>query len=85
MIALNLLLSLPQAGVGSALVVAEHQGEFRRILQLSEQFAGFVMPCLGIHPVQVMSVSLEWQENRRLSHSATHSDCLDMMLVHSDI
>ena len=43
----------PQAGVGAVLAVAEHQEEFGRILQLSERFTDFVMPCLGVHPVQV--------------------------------
>ncbi|XP_071801501.1 putative deoxyribonuclease TATDN3 isoform X2 [Asterias amurensis] len=41
-----------KAGVGAVLAVAEHQEEFSRILQLSERFTDFVMPCLGIHPVQ---------------------------------
>nr|XP_054759163.1 putative deoxyribonuclease TATDN3 isoform X2 [Lytechinus pictus] len=42
-------------GVEAALVVAEHHGEFERILELSRNFPCFVLPCLGVHPVQGLS------------------------------
>ncbi|XP_041469818.1 putative deoxyribonuclease TATDN3 isoform X1 [Lytechinus variegatus] len=42
-------------GVEAALVVAEHHGEFERILELSRSFPCFVLPCLGVHPVQGLS------------------------------
>ena len=50
---------ISQAGVGAVLAVAEHQGEFSRILQLSEQYADFVVPCFGCSscPGIVISVS----------------------------
>uniref|UniRef100_A0A8C1RZ08 TatD DNase domain containing 3 n=1 Tax=Cyprinus carpio TaxID=7962 RepID=A0A8C1RZ08_CYPCA len=40
------------AGLVALLAVAEHAGEFEKIIQLSQRFPGFVMPCLGVHPVQ---------------------------------
>ncbi|XP_077194938.1 deoxyribonuclease TATDN3 isoform X3 [Paroedura picta] len=41
-----------QAKVLALIVVAEHSGEFERIIQLSERYPGFVFSCLGVHPVQ---------------------------------
>ncbi|CAN0400886.1 unnamed protein product [Lampetra fluviatilis] len=41
-----------KAGLVALVSVAEHHGEFARILELSERFPGFVLPCLGVHPVQ---------------------------------
>uniref|UniRef100_A0A8C2KK40 TatD DNase domain containing 3 n=1 Tax=Cyprinus carpio TaxID=7962 RepID=A0A8C2KK40_CYPCA len=41
-----------KAGLVALLAVAEHAGEFEKIIQLSQRFPGFVMPCLGVHPVQ---------------------------------
>lgn len=42
-----------QANVLAILAVAIRQTDFLRIMQLSSQYAGFVYPCMGIHPVQV--------------------------------
>uniref|UniRef100_A0A3B1JSY0 TatD DNase domain containing 3 n=2 Tax=Astyanax mexicanus TaxID=7994 RepID=A0A3B1JSY0_ASTMX len=41
-----------KSGVLALLAVAEHADEFEKIIQLSHRFPGFVMPCLGVHPVQ---------------------------------
>ncbi|XP_056111963.1 tatD DNase domain containing 3-like isoform X1 [Rhinichthys klamathensis goyatoka] len=41
-----------KAGLVALLAVAEHAGEFEKIIQLSQRFPGFIMPCLGVHPVQ---------------------------------
>ncbi|XP_008124034.2 putative deoxyribonuclease TATDN3 isoform X3 [Anolis carolinensis] len=32
--------------------VAEHSGDFEKIIHLSERYSGFVFGCLGIHPIQ---------------------------------
>ncbi|XP_051868584.1 putative deoxyribonuclease tatdn3 isoform X2 [Pristis pectinata] len=41
-----------KAGVLALVAVAEHAGEFERLIELSEKYSGFVLPCLGVHPVQ---------------------------------
>ncbi|XP_068795907.1 putative deoxyribonuclease TATDN3 isoform X8 [Struthio camelus] len=43
------------AAVAALVVVAEHAGEFARVAELAERFPGFVLPCLGVHPVQDLS------------------------------
>ncbi|XP_071380625.1 putative deoxyribonuclease TATDN3 isoform X1 [Centroberyx affinis] len=44
-----------KAGLLALLAVAEHAGEFDKIIQLSQRFPGFIFPCLGVHPVQEVS------------------------------
>ncbi|XP_068194845.1 tatD DNase domain containing 3-like isoform X2 [Antennarius striatus] len=44
-----------QAGLVALLAVAEHAGEFEKIIELSQRFRGFIFPCLGVHPVQQVS------------------------------
>ncbi|KAI1240582.1 hypothetical protein IHE44_0009011 [Lamprotornis superbus] len=44
-----------QAAVSALVVVSEQAGEFRSVVELSERFPGFVLPCLGVHPVQEVS------------------------------
>ncbi|XP_057715720.1 tatD DNase domain containing 3-like isoform X1 [Corythoichthys intestinalis] len=44
-----------RAGLLALLAVAEHAGEFEKIIALSQRFPGFVFPCLGVHPVQEVS------------------------------
>lgn len=44
-----------KAGLLGILAVAEHCGEFEKIIELSERFPGFIFPCLGVHPVQEVS------------------------------
>lgn len=46
-----------QAGVVHAIVVAEFHFDFQRILELAMQFPDFVLPGLGMHPVQQGFVS----------------------------
>ncbi|KAM3595575.1 uncharacterized protein V6R79_025523 [Siganus canaliculatus] len=41
-----------KAGLVALLAVAEHAGEFDKIIKLSQSFPGFIFPCLGVHPVQ---------------------------------
>ncbi|KAM6917273.1 putative deoxyribonuclease TATDN3 isoform 3-T3 [Lycodopsis pacificus] len=44
-----------KAGLLALLAVAEHVGEFEKIIELSQRFPGFIFPCLGVHPVQEVS------------------------------
>lgn len=44
-----------KAGLSALLAVAEHAGEFDKIIELSKRFPGFIFPCLGVHPVQEVS------------------------------
>ncbi|XP_075963871.1 putative deoxyribonuclease TATDN3 isoform X3 [Anarhichas minor] len=44
-----------KAGLLALLAVAEHAGEFEKIIELSQRFPGFIFPCLGVHPVQEVS------------------------------
>ncbi|KAK7904221.1 hypothetical protein WMY93_016828 [Mugilogobius chulae] len=47
--------SSKKAGLLAILAVAEHCGEFEKIIELSKRFPGFIFPCLGVHPVQEVS------------------------------
>ncbi|XP_070698426.1 putative deoxyribonuclease TATDN3 [Pempheris klunzingeri] len=47
--------SSKKAGLLALLAVAEHAGEFDKIIELSQRFPGFIFPCLGVHPVQEVS------------------------------
>ncbi|RVE57619.1 hypothetical protein OJAV_G00218150 [Oryzias javanicus] len=44
-----------KAGLLALLAVAEHAGEFEKIIGLSQRFPGFIFPALGVHPVQEVS------------------------------
>ncbi|XP_076463875.1 deoxyribonuclease TATDN3-like [Babylonia areolata] len=48
-----------QAGVGAALVVSESVADFSRVLDLADRHPSFVVPCLGLHPVQTSSEGVE--------------------------
>ncbi|KAM9341505.1 putative deoxyribonuclease TATDN3 [Symphorus nematophorus] len=47
--------SSKQAGLLALVAVAEHAGEFEKIIELSKRFPDFIFPCLGVHPVQEAS------------------------------
>ncbi|XP_072121261.1 putative deoxyribonuclease TATDN3 isoform X1 [Mobula birostris] len=42
-----------KVGLLALVAVAEHAGEFERLIELSNKYPGFVLPCFGVHPVQV--------------------------------
>ncbi|XP_026195261.1 tatD DNase domain containing 3-like isoform X2 [Anabas testudineus] len=44
-----------KAGLLALIAVAEHVGEFDKIIALSQRSPGFIFPCLGVHPVQDVS------------------------------
>ncbi|XP_061481233.1 putative deoxyribonuclease TATDN3 isoform X2 [Rhineura floridana] len=48
-----------KSNVLALVVVAEHSGDFEKIIQLSESYPGFVFSCLGIHPVQSIPMGHE--------------------------
>ncbi|XP_041355083.1 putative deoxyribonuclease TATDN3 isoform X3 [Gigantopelta aegis] len=39
-------------GVKAALVVSENEAQFNKVISLADRFPEFVLPCLGVHPVQ---------------------------------
>ncbi|XP_064411648.1 putative deoxyribonuclease tatdn3-A isoform X1 [Latimeria chalumnae] len=41
-----------QAGVKTLVSVTEYETEFEKVIALSKRYPGYVMPCLGIHPIQ---------------------------------
>ncbi|XP_069810401.1 putative deoxyribonuclease tatdn3-A isoform X1 [Dendropsophus ebraccatus] len=41
-----------KGGVRAVVSVTEHAGELERLLQLSQRYPSYVMPCLGVHPIQ---------------------------------
>ncbi|KAH9505033.1 putative deoxyribonuclease tatdn3 [Bulinus truncatus] len=41
-----------QQKVLAALVVAENKADFQPVIDLHYQYPNFVLPCLGIHPIQ---------------------------------
>ncbi|XP_072906972.1 putative deoxyribonuclease TATDN3 isoform X2 [Hemitrygon akajei] len=41
-----------KVGLLALVAVAEHAGEFERLIELSDKYPGFVLPCFGVHPVQ---------------------------------
>ncbi|KAM6961148.1 putative deoxyribonuclease TATDN3 [Aplochiton taeniatus] len=51
--------SSKKAGLLALLAVAEHSGEFEKIIELSKRFPGFIFPCLGVHPVQGIPPELQ--------------------------
>ncbi|XP_019338739.2 putative deoxyribonuclease TATDN3 isoform X6 [Alligator mississippiensis] len=60
----DVLRAAKEAKVLALVVVAEHSGEYEKIMQLSDRFPGFVFPCLGVHPVQGI-LSREQPEDHR--------------------
>ncbi|CAM5102834.1 unnamed protein product [Eretmochelys imbricata] len=48
----DILEEAKKAKVLALVAVAEHSGEFEKIIHLSERYPAFVLPCLGVHPVQ---------------------------------
>ncbi|XP_071080507.1 putative deoxyribonuclease TATDN3 isoform X1 [Haliotis cracherodii] len=41
-----------KVGVAASLVVAENEHQYDQVLHLADRFPDFVLPCLGVHPVQ---------------------------------
>lgn len=41
-----------EKGVKASLVCATATGEFEKVINLADRFPDFVLPCLGVHPVQ---------------------------------
>ncbi|XP_075060332.1 putative deoxyribonuclease tatdn3-A [Mixophyes fleayi] len=42
-------------GIQALVSVTESTGEFERLIQLSESYPNYLMPCFGIHPIQKKS------------------------------
>ncbi|XP_063775126.1 putative deoxyribonuclease tatdn3-A [Pseudophryne corroboree] len=41
-----------KGGVQALVSVTENTGEFERLIQLSERYPKYLMPCFGVHPIQ---------------------------------
>jgi Tat protein secretion system quality control protein TatD with DNase activity len=66
------ILRARDAGVTKAVVVSEDQPSMEQTLRLRDAFPEFVLPGLGIHPVNVFSMSpLEWE--RAFSFLKSHA------------
>ncbi|XP_053316076.1 putative deoxyribonuclease tatdn3-A isoform X2 [Spea bombifrons] len=48
----DIIIKSRKDGIQALVCVTEHAAEFERLVHLSERFPDFVMPCLGIHPIQ---------------------------------
>ncbi|XP_056424248.1 putative deoxyribonuclease tatdn3-B isoform X1 [Hyla sarda] len=48
----NVLDEAKAIGVRALVAVAEHSGEFEKVIKLSKRYPQLVFPCLGVHPVQ---------------------------------
>ncbi|KAG8443742.1 hypothetical protein GDO86_009061 [Hymenochirus boettgeri] len=59
-------------GFSALVAVAEHSGEFEKLIQLSRRHKGLIFPCLGVHPVQGTGSE---------PHSATLKDIEDALPV----
>ena len=55
----NVVHNAQKVNVAASLVCAESLQDFNRILRLSEEFSNFIVPCLGIHPVQKDKIEKE--------------------------
>ncbi|XP_006884993.1 PREDICTED: putative deoxyribonuclease TATDN3-like, partial [Elephantulus edwardii] len=68
----DVLEKVKEANVVALIAVAEHSGEFEKIMKLSERYSGFILPCLGVHPIQGL------QEDQR---SVTLKDLDDALSI----
>ncbi|XP_025103954.1 putative deoxyribonuclease TATDN3 isoform X2 [Pomacea canaliculata] len=56
-----------QVGVAAVLAVTESVSDFSRVLDLAERYPDFVLPCLGLHPVQPDEHSADPKAQRSVS------------------
>ncbi|XP_071485616.1 putative deoxyribonuclease TATDN3 isoform X2 [Diadema antillarum] len=66
-------------GVEAALVVAENGQEFEGVMELSRLYPGFLLPCLGVHPVQGNPPD----EQRSVQHTDL-DDCIGVIEKYAD-